>query len=163
MHPAVRSAQRTLRRLAHANGHPIDVASRYTIQILRRRSTGRVVHGDLCTLMQWTPLSDPAQLDALDAASQEGPVLIFKHSSRCNISSASLHRLESRWTAEDDARHAPYFLDLLRYRSLSNAVAERYGVEHASPQVLVIHKGRCIHSSTHFGISYADTIQALKA
>ena len=113
--------------------------------------------------MQWTPLSDPAQLDALDAASHEGPVLIFKHSTRCNISGASLHRLESRWTAEDDARHATYHLDLLRHRSLSNAVAERYGVEHASPQTLVIHKGRCIHSSTHFGISYADTIQALKA
>jgi bacillithiol system protein YtxJ len=113
--------------------------------------------------MQWTLLSDPAQLDALDAASHEGPVLIFKHSTRCNISSASLHRLESRWTAEDDARHATYHLDLLRHRSLSNAVADRYGVEHASPQVLVIHKGRCIHSSTHFGISYADTIQALKA
>jgi len=113
--------------------------------------------------MQWTPLSDPEQLDALDAASQERPVLIFKHSTRCNISSASLHRLESRWTDENDARHATYYLDLLRYRSLSAVVADRYGVEHASPQVLVIHHGGCIHSSTHFGISYADTVAALQA
>lgn len=113
--------------------------------------------------MQWKPLSDPVQLDALDAASHEGPVLIFKHSTRCNISSASLHRLESRWTVADDARHAPYLLDLLRYRSLSNAVAERYGVEHASPQTLVIYKGRCVHSSTHFGIAYAETMEALNS
>lgn len=113
--------------------------------------------------MNWHPLTDLAQLDAIDAASAERPILLFKHSTRCNISSAALARLERVWTAADDAQHVPYFLDLLRHRDLSNAIASRYGVEHASPQVLVIRHGRCVYHESHFGISYPEVLAALTA
>ena len=112
--------------------------------------------------MDWTPLTDAAQLALIDAASHTRPVLIFKHSTRCSISSAALNRLEKAWSTEDDARHTVYYLDLIRHRALSNAIADRYGVEHESPQVLVIRDGRCVHATAHFGITYADTVSALK-
>lgn len=120
---------------------------------------------DLCCPfpMNWTALTEAYQLDAIDLASQQGPVLIFKHSTRCNISSAALNRLESAWTPADPGTTSVHYLDLLKYRSLSNAVAERYGIEHESPQVLVIREGRCVHVSSHFGITYADTVAALRA
>lgn len=113
--------------------------------------------------MQWTELTDKAQLDAIDQASTEAPVLIFKHSTRCNISSAAVARLERAWTATDDAAHVAFHLDLIRYRDVSNAIAQRYGVEHASPQVLVIRNGKCVYSESHFGIGYADVIAQLRA
>jgi len=113
--------------------------------------------------MNWIPLTDTAQLDLIDAASNERPFLIFKHSTRCSISSAALNRLEKAWSPQDDTQHTVYYLDLIRYRSLSNAVAERYGVEHESPQVLVVRHGRCVHDTAHFGITYADTVSALNA
>ena len=113
--------------------------------------------------MNWIPLTDRDQLDAIDQASKEKPILIMKHSTRCSISSAALGRLERAWTTDDDAHHTTYFLDLLRYRPLSNAIAERYGVEHESPQTLVIRNGKCVHVETHFGISYADTVAVLEA
>lgn len=112
--------------------------------------------------MNWTPLTTAEQLDALDAASHKAPALIFKHSTRCSISSAALNRLESAWTPTDPDASTVHYLDLLKHRSLSNAIADRYGVEHESPQVLVIHKGRCVHVSAHFGITYADTVAALQ-
>ena len=112
--------------------------------------------------MNWTALTDPAQLDAIDATSHARPVLIFKHSTRCSISSAALNRLQSAWTADDGAAHSVHYLDLLKYRSLSNAIADRYAAEHESPQVLVIRDGRCTHVSAHFGIAYADTVAALQ-
>ncbi len=118
---------------------------------------------DLCATMNWIPLADMAQLDAIDSASHTKPVLLFKHSTTCGISRSALNRLERAWTASDDAGHTAYALDLLRFRAISNAVAERYGVTHESPQVLVIRNGKCDHTASHFGISYAEVISALAA
>ncbi|MCC7502292.1 MAG: bacillithiol system redox-active protein YtxJ [Flavobacteriales bacterium] len=112
--------------------------------------------------MNWTPLTTAEQLDALDAASHHGPVLIFKHSTRCSISGAALNRLESSWTPADPGASSVHYLDLLKYRSLSNAIADRYAIEHESPQALLIHDGRCVHVRSHFEITYADTVAAFK-
>lgn len=113
--------------------------------------------------MNWTVLTDEGQLDGIDRLSAERTVLIFKHSTRCSISSAALNRLESAWTAADEGLGAVFFLDLIRYRSVSNAIADRYGVQHESPQVLVIRSGRCVHHASHFGITYAGSKEALLA
>lgn len=113
--------------------------------------------------MNWTSLDDLALLDEVDRLSAEKPVLIFKHSTRCGISSAALGRLEREWTNADDERHKAFFLDLLRYRPISNAIAERYGVRHGSPQALVISNGKCIHDATHFGITYKGLLAELAA
>ncbi len=111
--------------------------------------------------MQWITLTDTAQLDAVDLASQQAPVLLFKHSTRCSISSAALARLERAWTTADDQARSIYYIDLIRHRDVSNAIAQRYGVEHASPQVLVIRNGLCVYSESHFGIAYAEVIAQL--
>jgi bacillithiol system protein YtxJ len=110
--------------------------------------------------MAWTTLEDPGQLDTIDTLSQQRPVLIFKHSTRCSISSAALHRLRHAWTSADDI-HPAFLLDLLRHRAISNAIAERYAVEHASPQVLIIRGARCIEHRSHFAITYTGTLAAL--
>ena len=113
--------------------------------------------------MDWTQLTTLAQLDEVDAASQQKPLLIFKHSTRCNISATALGRLERSWTPADNAAHAVYHLDLLAHRDISDAIATRYNVEHESPQILVIRNGECVHMTTHLGITYADSVAALTA
>lgn len=45
-----------------------------------------------------------------------------------------------------------YFLDILSYREVSNMIAEKLGIEHQSPQLLVIKDGKCVFESTHTGI-----------
>ncbi len=113
--------------------------------------------------MNWTKLTDVAQLDAIDAASRVKPILIFKHSTRCSISSTALARMERGWAADMNAGHATYYLDLLRHRTLSNSIAERYGLEHESPQVLVISQGKCVYSASHLAITHQDVAHALAA
>lgn len=113
--------------------------------------------------MKWTPLTELAQLDAIDAASQATPILLFKHSTTCSISRAALDRLERAWTVEDGAKHTTYLLDLKSYRAVSNAIADRYGIAHESPQTLVISEGRCIGSRSHFSITYAEVKEGLEA
>jgi len=113
--------------------------------------------------MNWIPLTEAAQLDAIDEASRSKPVLIFKHSTTCSISRMALDRLQRAWTKEDNAGHTVYLLDLLKFRAVSNAISERYGITHGSPQTLVIQDGKCRRSASHFGITYSDTVQALAA
>jgi bacillithiol system protein YtxJ len=110
--------------------------------------------------MNWTKISEPAQLDELKKESETVPVLIFKHSTRCSISRATLDRLERHWP-ESDTAIKPYFLDLLTYREISNQIADQFAVEHESPQVLLIDKGAVIYTESHYGIDYQKIKQAV--
>lgn len=112
--------------------------------------------------MRWKQLTSIEELDQLTAESATKTALILKHSHRCNICHVVLDRLERYWKDEDEEKLVPYFLDLLAHRGVSNAIAERFGVEHESPQVLVIKDGKCIYSESHSGINYADIMAVIK-
>lgn len=55
-----------------------------------------------------------------------------------------------------------YYLDLIKYRTLSAQVAEKFRVYHESPQVLLIKKGECTYDESHMGINMDElTSQAI--
>lgn len=110
--------------------------------------------------MHWHQLTDIAQLEQIKQASFDKPQIIFKHSTRCSISSMALNRLE-REAAPDNANF--YFLDLIQYRSISNAVADVFNVYHESPQVLIIKNGECIYDESHQGIQMSEIIEQVLA
>jgi len=105
--------------------------------------------------MNWIELNDEQQLAAIKAQSKEQPVIIFKHSTRCSISTMAKGRLER---SEAPAGVAFYYLDLIRYRSVSNAIADLFGVPHESPQVLLIRNEACTYNESHNGISMDEII-----
>ena len=105
--------------------------------------------------INWQPLTTSQQVDALTERSHQQPCLIFKHSTRCPISSLAKHRLEGDWDFPDDELE-PYFLDLIANRHTSQYVAEVFGVHHESPQVLLIYRGECYYDTSHLDISVAD-------
>jgi bacillithiol system protein YtxJ len=104
--------------------------------------------------MNWISLKDSKQLEEILAESKIKPVLIYKHSTRCNISRAALDRLERKWDAGAIGGIRRYFLDLLSFREISNAIAEMFQVEHHSPQILVISEGRSVLDLSHFDIDF---------
>lgn len=102
--------------------------------------------------MNITELTDMAQLDEMDQKTADGsPAVIYKHSTRCGISGMVWKKLQRSWPEILGEREI-YYLDLIRFRKLSNQIAERYGVEHESPQVLVIKNGKCVFHNSHNGI-----------
>ena len=103
----------------------------------------------------WVSLETAEQLQALITASESKACLIFKHSTTCNISAMAKSRLEKKWDFPESEMQA-YYLDLLRFRSLSNAVAEQLSVYHESPQVLLIRQGECIYDASHLDISVEE-------
>jgi len=100
--------------------------------------------------MNWITLNSASQLEQINAASAQQPVVIFKHSTRCSISAMVKSRLER---AEAPENVDFYYLDLIRHRDISNQVANDYAVEHESPQVLLIRNGQCVYDESHNGIS----------
>ncbi len=106
-------------------------------------------------MIDWTPLTSVDQLDEIVDLSSEVPCLILKHSTRCSISSVAKHRLEKHWDF-DENQIRPYYLDLIAYRDVSNQIAGKFGIDHQSPQVLLIKDGACVYDDSHFAIKVSQ-------
>src|SRR3970040_2804076 len=78
--------------------------------------------------INWIPLTDLDQLNEISVASNEKPMVIFKHSTRCSISRMALKQFENEYALGDTL--AVYFLDLLEHRNISNEIAARFNVYH---------------------------------
>ena len=100
--------------------------------------------------MDWNLLTDLGQLNEIMSLSNENPVAIFKHSTRCSVSRMALKQFENEFDSSDKV--TPYFLDLIAYRDVSNEIANRFGVQHQSPQLILIKEGKAIYNASHSDI-----------
>ncbi|HRI19456.1 MAG TPA: bacillithiol system redox-active protein YtxJ [Panacibacter sp.] len=104
-------------------------------------------------MLQWIILADAAQLNLIKEKSYQKPQVLYKHSTRCSVSSVSLKRIEK---SEIPVNADFYFLDLIRFRNISDKVANDFNVYHESPQVLLIKNGECIYDESHLGINMQE-------
>lgn len=110
--------------------------------------------------MEWIDLTDEEQLQEIKQKSTNKPQVIFKHSTRCGVSSMAKNRLDRGAKPENMDF---YFLDLIKHRNISNRISRDFNVYHQSPQVLIIKDGKSIYDESHAGIdideiaSYAQT------
>jgi bacillithiol system protein YtxJ len=81
--------------------------------------------------MDWNALESLEDWNAALKASHVGPVVVFKHSTRCSISRMALKLTQQRWDLPEDVQ--PFLLDLLNYRADSNATAADLNTEHRTP------------------------------
>ena len=99
----------------------------------------------------WKLLTHESQLrDEVIIDSYNKPVLLFKHSTRCIISRTALNQFERNYAF--DTAFDLYYLDLISYRVVSNAIASLFEVIHQSPQIVVIKDGTCVYSASHENI-----------
>ncbi len=106
-------------------------------------------------IMDWIALDKPEQLQEIKA--QPGYSIIFKHSTRCSISMMAKRKFE--FDGDQLPQEVPtYFLDLIRFRDISNQIAQDFQVHHESPQLLLIKDGECILDQSHGGISVEEAL-----
>ena len=110
--------------------------------------------------MNWNQLASIDQISQLLDQTKDRRILLFKHSTRCPVSFAALKRIEKSWPTEKETHIQPYLIDVLKERPLSKEIALRYGVEHASPQLLLIGVEGCIYHASHENINYKDLLSA---
>ena len=101
--------------------------------------------------MDWIHLEDYSQIK--EAIKNSEPFLIFKHSTRCSISSMAKNRFERNFDLEDVK---VFYLDLIKYRSISNQLASDFNVHHESPQLMYIKEGLCLYHASHGAIDVDD-------
>lgn len=104
--------------------------------------------------INWIPLVDLGQLDEIVTSSNQKPIVIFKHSTRCSISRMALKRFESEYDLDDSVD--TYYLDLLEHRDISHEIASRFGVYHQSPQLLLIKAGKSVYDVSHDAIDAGE-------
>ncbi|TCC95523.1 bacillithiol system redox-active protein YtxJ [Pedobacter hiemivivus] len=108
--------------------------------------------------MQWKNITDLTQISQIQ--NQKGYSLIFKHSTRCSVSSMAKRRFEMDWDSIPE-NTSLYFLDLISYRDLSAQIAETFQVHHESPQILLIKDGDCILDASHSDISAVEVAEMI--
>ncbi|MDM7923809.1 MAG: bacillithiol system redox-active protein YtxJ [Pyrinomonadaceae bacterium] len=85
------------------------------------------------------------ELDELFERSHEQPVVVFKHSNSCGISS---HLFEEIGSVDADVN----VVVVQEARHVSDAIAERTGFRHHSPQAFVIRQGKAVYQASHYAI-----------
>lgn len=108
----------------------------------------------------WQNLTSEKEWEAILAKSYEQPIAVFKHSTRCGISAMTKFDLEQTWDINQDEVEFHY-LDLIRYRNVSNRIAEDLGVWHQSPQLILIQNGKATYQASHAAIKVSKLKDAL--
>lgn len=111
----------------------------------------------------WLNLTESSQLNELDQLSFQQKIkgyVVFKHSTRCGISSMALNRFKTAWRPTEDV--PILYLDLLKFRSISNQLANQLNITHESPQVIAIKAGKPVYHNSHFQISAQEAINAVQ-
>ena len=108
--------------------------------------------------MNWKEFTNEEGLDAIKKRSAEKPQVIFKHSTRCSISSMAKGRLER--STEPEGIDFNY-LDLIAHRNIYAKISEMFSVEHESPQILIIKNGECVYDESHNAISMDEIVEAV--
>ncbi|MBW7998248.1 MAG: bacillithiol system redox-active protein YtxJ [Candidatus Glassbacteria bacterium] len=90
---------------------------------------------------------DIESVDRLIDESGGGPVLVFKHSSACPISTSAKGELD-RWL-EDNPDREIYLVVVQQRRDISNELEEKLGVLHETPQLLLLESGKAVQHWSH--------------
>lgn len=106
---------------------------------------------EVVSTINWIPLTTLSQFEEIKEASKTNTVLIFKHSTRCGTSRMVIKQFEKSFNSDLKNVHI-YYLDLLNFRDISNAVASEFQVFHQSPQLLVIKNGVVVAHASHYDV-----------
>lgn len=94
-----------------------------------------------------------SDLHSIIQSSNEIPVVFFKHSTRCSRSLFALERIAQDY--DISAKEASfYFLDLLTYRQVSDEISAICQVQHQSPQIIIVKKGKVVDQFSHENIAF---------
>ncbi len=99
-------------------------------------------------------------LDELIEISKTRTVWVFKHSLTCGISAAAWAEFRS-FAADGSGENGTVYalIEVQNARPVSNAFAERTGIQHQSPQAVLLRDARVAWQASHYQIN----VQSLKS
>jgi monothiol bacilliredoxin len=110
------------------------------------------------------PLEHVDELHRLLVESESRPVLLFKHSYTCGVSMEALDELLAHLNDRGPKGFFPEYamVTVQTHRAVSNAIAQKLGVRHETPQALLVKNGRVVWSASHFRVTAAAVDDAIR-
>jgi bacillithiol system protein YtxJ len=77
------------------------------------------------------------------------------------VSCEALDELQSHIDAQDSPRVAYKMVTVQTHRPVSDAVAQRLGIRHETPQAILLRNGKAVWNASHFRITASQLDQAI--
>jgi bacillithiol system protein YtxJ len=100
-------------------------------------------------------IDDHASLENLLTDSTRKPVIVFKHSNACSISARAYREMEKV--------EGVNIVEVQSARDVSHELANRTGVRHETPQVIILRDGKAVWNASHFDVTAADVKKAVES
>ena len=105
---------------------------------------------------KFVEIDDRRALENLITDSKQTPVIVFKHSEACSISSRAYREMEKV--------EAPVnILVVQSAREISRELANLTGVRHETPQVIVLRDGKAVWNASHFDVQAVAVTEAIQS
>lgn len=86
-------------------------------------------------------------LDELESALERARLILFKHSSRCGLSTRAKRQIQAFM---EIFPAAPVFMiDVIADRAVSDEIEARFGIRHESPQAILVEAGDPMQNAAH--------------
>jgi bacillithiol system protein YtxJ len=104
--------------------------------------------------LEFATITDVGALEEAIAQSHADTVILFNHDPYCPVSAAAFEEMRG---ASGDVR----LIDVSRLRDVTRELAQRTGVRHESPQVIVLRDGEATWSASHFRVTAEAVAKAV--
>ncbi len=84
--------------------------------------------------------------------SERETILFFKHSLTCGLSGRAFNEFQKYLESPEGALARNYVIVVQKSREASEELARLVGVEHESPQAIVVRNGRAVWNDSHLAI-----------
>lgn len=112
--------------------------------------------------MSYQQIVSQEELAELMKASETQPVLFFKHSNSCGISQRAFAQFEQYLQAPESQGIRHGVIVVQQARAVSDALARLVGVEHESPQAILVRAGRAVWNESHMALKSAVLAEAIR-
>jgi bacillithiol system protein YtxJ len=106
--------------------------------------------------MAFQTIVETGALDSLLDNSRQRPVVVFKHSLACPISAAAYREMQK-------LDGEVVLVEVQNARQVSRELADRTGIRHESPQVIVFRNGKAVWNASHYDVKAQAVTRALEA
>jgi bacillithiol system protein YtxJ len=100
----------------------------------------------------YTEITSTESLDEALDSSERQPVLFFKHSNTCGISAQAFAEFERYLASPESEAVRNCVIVVQTAREASNELARRVGIQHESPQAILVQAGQAVWDQSHLAI-----------
>jgi bacillithiol system protein YtxJ len=111
--------------------------------------------------MELRNIETEAELEELIEESKTAPVLLFKHSTTCSVSSRASGQVDRLICSEHATPFTAAVVIVQTARSLSDRIEERFGIRHESPQAIILRDGEPVWNASHWDVTETRIADAI--